>query len=106
MKHVTILGEGAWGTAVATLLAHNGYQVRIWCHHKELVDSINTTHKNERFLPGILLDKKIKAVASLEEALSDVTWVFEAIPVKHLRTVLKEAKQWVQEEQIWVVLSK
>ncbi len=106
MKHVTIIGEGAWGTAVATLLAHNGYHVRIWCHHRELVDSINTTHQNERFLPGILLDKKIKAVASLKEALADVTWVFEAIPVKYLRTVLKEAKPWVHEQQIWVVLSK
>lgn len=106
MKRVTILGEGAWGTAVATLLAHNGYHVSLWCHYKDLVDTINTHHTNERFLPGIMLDKKIQATASLQEALKDVTWVFEAIPVKFLRNVLEQAKPWITPQQTWVVLSK
>ena len=35
MKKVCVLGDGAWGTAVATLLAHNGYQVALWCYNPE-----------------------------------------------------------------------
>lgn len=106
MKSVTIVGEGAWGTAVATLLAHNGYHVRLWCHNKELVDTINTTHRNERFLPGVTLSDNIRAVANLQEALKDVSWIFEAIPVKYLRSTLIEAKPYVHSLQKWVILSK
>lgn len=106
MKHIAMIGEGAWGTAVATLLAHNGFQVRMWCHHTELVDAINTTHRNERFLPGIILDKKIKAVATIDEAVCDAQWIFQAIPVKFLRSVLQQAVPCVRSDQIWVVLSK
>ncbi len=106
MKQVTVLGEGAWGTAIATVLAHNGYSVTLWCHHEELVASINATHRNERFLPGITLDTKIKAVASLRHAVQDAHWIFEAIPVRFLRSVLMHAKPWIHSDQRWVVLSK
>jgi glycerol-3-phosphate dehydrogenase (NAD(P)+) len=106
MKHIAVIGEGAWGTAVATLLAHNGFQVRLWCHYAELVDVINTTHRNERFLPGITLDNKIKAVALFNEAISDAQWIFEAIPVKFLRNVLQQASPYMRSDQVWVVLSK
>ncbi len=106
MKLVTILGEGAWGTAIATLLAHNGYDVNLWCYTKDLVPEINRTHQNERYLPGVTLDKKIKAVADITTALCDVTWVFEAIPIKYLRSILLEAKPCMRSDQIWVVLSK
>ncbi len=106
MKNVAVLGEGAWGTAVATLLAHNGYEVHIWCHDKSIVDQINNTHRNEQYLPGITLDTSIHATADMKEALCDSVWVFEAIPVKFLRSVLQQAKECFEESQVWVVLSK
>lgn len=106
MKKITILGEGAWGTAVATLLAHNGYAVKLWCYHANLVDQINTTRYNERYLPGIQLSKHITAVASLEEALFEAEWVFEAIPVKYLRSILEKVKPYYHATQRWVALSK
>jgi glycerol-3-phosphate dehydrogenase (NAD(P)+) len=106
MKHIAVLAEGAWGTAVATLLAHNGYHVRLWCYHRELVDIINKTHRNDRFLPGITLDTKIKAVATIDQAVCDAQWVFEAIPVKFLRASLQKAVACMRSDQIWVVLSK
>ncbi len=106
MKTVAILGEGAWGTAVATLLAHNGHQVMLWCYNTELVSQINTTRYNERYLPGIQLDKTITAVATIDEAVCNADWVFEAVPVKFLRSVLEKAKTCYNDTQRWVVLSK
>lgn len=106
MKHMAILGEGAWGTAVATLLANNGYAVKIWCYHPEVVEQINLQHHNKKFLPGISLDQSIIATSDLKEALSDAQSVFEAIPVQFLRSVLQQAKPYCDPEQIWVVLSK
>lgn len=106
MKQIGMIGEGAWGTAVATLLAHNGYTVKIWCHDTSVVDQINNNHENSRYLPGITLDKKISATDSLEDAIYESEWVFEAIPVQYLREVLKEAAQFCRPNQHWVVLSK
>ena len=40
-KKITMLGAGAWGTAVAHLLATNGHKVTLWCHEPELADEIN-----------------------------------------------------------------
>lgn len=106
MKKIAILGEGAWGTAVATLLAHNGHSVKLWCYHSELVDEINSTRYNERYLPDIELNKNITAVASLEDALLDAEWICEAIPVQYLRSIVQQVKPYYQNDQCWVILSK
>ncbi len=106
MKRVAVIGEGAWGTAVATLLAHNGYEVIVWCYHEQVVSQINDDHCNKKFLSDIELSTSIRATTDMKEALCDVQWVFEAIPVKFLRSVLQQAKECFTPEQVWVVLSK
>ena len=106
MKTVTIIGEGAWGTAVATLLATNGYMVKLWCHDKMVAETISKKRHNERYLPGIVLPDTIKPTTNLSQALADVDWVFEAIPVAFLRPLLLQALPWVRPNQRWVILSK
>ena len=106
MKTIGILGEGAWGTAVATVLSHNGHTVKLWCYNKELVAEINRTHFNKRYLPGVQLSERIQAVAKIGEAVGDIDWIFEAIPVTHLRSVLEQARHCYDKRQTWVILSK
>ena len=106
METVVVLGAGSWGTAFSTLLAENGYKVNLWCHEKEVCDAIVSTRINARYLPEITLDEKIRSTTSLEQALTDVHWVFEVVPVKFLRHVLKQASSYVKPSQTWVILSK
>ena len=106
MKPIIILGEGAWGTAIATLLAHNGYDVLLWCYHAEIADEINSSHQNSRYLPDIMLDEKIKATSDIQKAITSGQWIFEAIPVKYLRSICQRAKPFINQQHIWVVLSK
>ena len=106
MKTIGILGGGAWGTAVATVLAHNGHTVKLWCHNQELVNEINSQHENKRYLPNVSLSTRIHAVVTIDEAMSNVDWIFEAIPVKHLRAVLEQARHYYDNRQTWVILSK
>ena len=106
MKIVCVIGEGAWGTAVAILLSENGYTVKLWCHDPEVAACIASKHVNERYLPGIKLSDAIQPITKLEEAICDVQWVFEAIPVQYLRSVLKNTVRCFSPEQVWVVLSK
>jgi glycerol-3-phosphate dehydrogenase (NAD(P)+) len=106
MKKVCVLGDGAWGTAVATLLAHNGYQVALWCHDPVNAQAIARTRVNERYLPGQILSERIIPTTSLEDAVCDTRWVFEAVPVQYLRSVILDAAPCFRPDQVWVVLSK
>ena len=47
-----VIGAGAWGTALADLLAINGHDTSIWALEPDVAESINTTHENRRFLAG------------------------------------------------------
>lgn len=106
MKHIAVIGAGAFGTSIATLLAHNGYHVKLWCFDPEQVQKIACSQENEKYLPGITLDKKIEPVSNLKEALCGAEWVFEAIPVKFLRSVLEQTRDCFTDDHVWVILSK
>lgn len=106
MKKVTVLGEGAWGTAIALLLADNGYNVSLWCYHQEIAEGIAKTRCNDRYMPGVPLPQNITPTHDLAKACQSSDYIFEAIPVKYLRTVLEQAKQYYRDDQTWVVLSK
>ena len=62
------MGDGAWGTAVATLLAHNGYQVNYGAMMRGECGSDCTYAHNERYLPGHILSEHIIPTTSLEDA--------------------------------------
>lgn len=103
---VTILGAGAWGTAVATVLAHNGHDVVLWCYEQPVAHNINTAHCNTQYLPGFQLSERIRATHNLQEAVQASTWLFEAVPVTCLRSVMASIKPWVTADHRIVVLSK
>ncbi|MCF7799507.1 NAD(P)-dependent glycerol-3-phosphate dehydrogenase [Candidatus Babeliales bacterium] len=103
---VTVIGAGAFGTAFATLLANNNFQVKLWCYEKEVVQDILQNQENSKYLPNIKLSSKITPTNDMQKALEDTTWVFEAVPVKFLRQILMQAKKIVKKDQIFVCLSK
>lgn len=105
-QKISILGAGAFGTAFATLLANNGKEIKLWCYEKEVAQDINNNHENKKYLPGVILDPKIKATTDLKEAVQKTPVVFEAIPISFLRGVLTKAKDFFSHDQILVVLSK
>lgn len=106
MKSVAVIGEGAWGTAIATLLAHKGHKVKLWCHDAAVAETLRKMRVNQRYLPGIMLDDSIEPVTDLSYAVEQAEWIFEAIPVKFLRSVLQRLVGSVNKEQKWVILSK
>lgn len=105
-RNITILGCGAWGTAFAHLLATNGYPVTLWCYNNEVAQSIKETRINKVYLPTIKLPDSITPVTDLSEALFQPNWIIEAIPVKFLRSVVKDCIKLVYAHTPWVILSK
>jgi glycerol-3-phosphate dehydrogenase (NAD(P)+) len=84
-----VMGSGAWGTALAKLLADAGGEVALWARRSEVAEQINTTRRNPGYLPGVELPPAITATTDPEEALSGVTTVLLAVPAQTMRTNLQ-----------------
>jgi glycerol-3-phosphate dehydrogenase (NAD(P)+) len=106
MKKICMLGSGAFGTAIATVLAHNGHDVTLWCKESEVATEINQLHTNTTFLPGVTLSKKIIATTNLADAVAQADYMFIAVPVQFIRSVLEQAKQSIKLDATVVLLSK
>ena len=86
MKSVGILGGGAWGTALAIVAARAGREVTIWARDGGTVDAINTRHENSAHLPGITLDRAIRAATDLT-GVAEADAVILGVPAQSIRQV-------------------
>ena len=107
MNDVAVLGDGAWGTACASVLADNGYHVKLWCHNAEVAQHIAMHGCNTIYLPGVMLDtERIQVTTDIMYAIADVEYVFEAIPVAHMRASLRIMQREIAQKKVWICLSK
>jgi glycerol-3-phosphate dehydrogenase (NAD(P)+) len=86
---IGVIGGGAWGTALAQVAARGGEPVLLWAREPDVVEGINTGHKNARFLSGITLPETIVATGSLG-TLSACDALLVVVPAQHVRAVLAE----------------
>jgi len=86
---ITVLGAGAWGTALARLLDQGNNEVTLWGHKPEWLEEIRKTNRNERFLPGIDLPKSLKLQTGLPKAISGAECVVVAVPSQPFRDVTR-----------------
>ncbi len=84
---VGVVGGGAWGTALAAVMAQNHDEVLVWAREPEVVDSINRTHENTAFLAGIELNPSIKATGDLAE-MAACGALLIVTPAQHVRATL------------------
>jgi glycerol-3-phosphate dehydrogenase (NAD(P)+) len=89
---VTVLGAGSWGTTVAALASHNAPTV-LWARSREIAEEVSRAHTNERYLPGAVLPRSLRATASLEEAVRDADVVAVGVPAQGQRPVLEEVRK-------------
>ena len=77
--NISILGGGAWGTALATVLANNGHGVTLWLRSPDAARAVEETRENRK-LPGVILDKSVKVTSDLEKAVGSAEAVVLATP--------------------------
>jgi glycerol-3-phosphate dehydrogenase (NAD(P)+) len=85
---LTIVGAGAFGTAMAVAAARAGNEVLLWAHDPDVADTIRAEGSNQDYLPGERLDRKITATSDLAEAARFSDTVFMVVPSHHYREVL------------------
>ncbi|MBW2453237.1 MAG: NAD(P)-dependent glycerol-3-phosphate dehydrogenase [Deltaproteobacteria bacterium] len=92
MTKVAVLGSGAFGTALAKVLADQGNATQLWTRRSELAEAINRTATNERYLPGIPLPAELRATTDLADALTGADLVLFVVPSHVTRQVAEQAK--------------
>jgi glycerol-3-phosphate dehydrogenase (NAD(P)+) len=101
-----VIGAGAWGTALADLLARNGHDVALWAREAEVVASVNATHENTSFLAGAKLHEGVVAHADLSSACTGAALVLFATPSHVLRSIARSAAPAVGAGATIVVATK
>jgi glycerol-3-phosphate dehydrogenase (NAD(P)+) len=94
---VGVLGAGAWGTALAHLLASKGFEVRLWARRRDLADAINATRENARYLPGVALPETLRATESIPATLEGAQMIVFVVPSHATREVARQAAPYVAE---------
>lgn len=85
---IAVIGAGAWGTALAKLLAEKGLTVRLWAYEQEVTRSINSSHENPVFLQGVSLPSALTATSSLPDAVEGCEALLFVTPSHVAREVL------------------
>lgn len=91
---VTVLGAGAWGTALARLLCGGDAAVTLWGHDDARLEVLRRTRRNERYLPGIELPPALGLETDLAKSVQDRDCIIVAVPSKALRHVSESLRDF------------
>lgn len=100
---ILVIGAGAWGTALAvsaslkTVSGQAAHEVSLWARNAALVEAVQSTRQNQRYLPGITLASGLQMLggsdASLEAALVGQDLIVIATPIAGVRSVFQRLQQ-------------
>jgi glycerol-3-phosphate dehydrogenase (NAD(P)+) len=92
----TVLGAGAWGTALAVQLARMGQDVVLWDRNADRCASISERHRNPGYLTEIELPPNLRADADLTRAVARADLVVPVVPSHAMRDVMDRAARAVR----------
>lgn len=102
---VSVLGAGAWGTTVASLVA-GPHDTTLWARRPDDAREIDVEHRNSRRLPGFELPQRLRATSDLEAAVSDCDVLVVGVPTSGFRQVLVDVAPYLRPWVPVVSLSK
>jgi len=102
---VTILGTGAYGLALSSILVENRNEVVMWTTFEEEKRELLETKKSSK-LPGFKLDNTIVITTDLEESIKNSELIVLAIPTAFITDVCKKLKDYIKSNQHICIASK
>jgi len=106
LNNVSVIGAGAWGTALANHTALNGKDTLIWAFENDVVESINSRHENSTFLRGVTLHNSLKATGDLEDACSHADALIFAVPSHVMEGVVQKMIPFIDEKSVIISVTK
>lgn len=105
MQKIGIIGAGAWGTALAQVLANNENEVLVWAREADVVQDINQNNQNSSFLEGVTLNSNIQATDSLSKA-AESDLILLVTPAQFVRQTLQSLGSSLTAGKPLVICSK
>jgi len=87
IETIGVIGAGAWGTALALLLAGKGHDVALWMYEKDLAEETARTRENRVYLPGFILPANIAVTSRLESAVTGKQYILSVAPSHTVRAL-------------------
>ncbi|KPL68211.1 glycerol-3-phosphate dehydrogenase [Erythrobacter sp. SG61-1L] len=88
-RTIGVIGAGAWGTALAQMLASDGSEVLLWAREAALALEINSARINSAYLPSATLSSTIHATSEIAQA-AECDILLIVTPAQHMGTVLRK----------------
>ena len=104
--NIGVIGAGAWGTALATLLANKGFRIALWVHEPSVCADILETRENKVFLPGVRLPENIEPSNNMDEVASGKEMLLLVVPSHVFRSVASQMVQHPTEDTLIVSATK
>jgi glycerol-3-phosphate dehydrogenase (NAD(P)+) len=107
MSRITVLGSGAWGTAIAlSLAARGGHEVTLWSHRAGAAETMLRERENRRFLPGFPFQNDLRVTGADADAVAEAEILVCAVPSEFLRATMRRLLPYMHSNQIVVSATK
>jgi len=106
VSDIGVVGAGAWGTALAKVLADKGEKVTLWCHGAACYQDITEARENRDYLAGVTLPSNLEATRSLTLTVADKLLLICAVPSHAVREVFTEAAELIAPETLLLCATK
>lgn len=93
---VTVLGAGAWGTALAQVLVGEGHETSLWTWLPQHASAMIAARENQEFLPGVCLSDSLTVTSSLADALLGTELAIVVVPSHAVRRTLEQARPFIK----------
>ena len=104
-KNISVLGGGSWGTVLANLAASNQHNVTLWMRDSEVVEEVNKSRRNLKYLPELKLEGNINATEDIS-LINNSEMVIFCIPSDSFREVSKKASEYINNSVQLVTATK
>lgn len=104
--NISVLGAGAWGTALACAMVKARHNVTLWGRNKEVLQEIRHEQRNSAYLNDIKLVNGIKTQPDLGKAVRGADIILLVIPAQSIAAMIARLKAFVTPDQIIVTCAK
>ena len=104
-KNISVLGGGSWGTVLANLASCNQHNVTLWMRDSEVVEEVNKSKRNSKYLPELKLEGNINATDDIS-LIKNSEMVIFCIPSDSFREVSKKASEHINQNVQLVTATK
>ncbi len=86
---VAVIGAGGWGTTLANLLSAKGHTTLLYVYERDQYERMKEERVNEKYLPGVPLEKKLQLTADLDHAFDFSETILLVVPSHAMRSILE-----------------